>query len=502
MLFQGYGIVHPQVRREPEEKSFNCAFMTALVSLESFVGVIFASFCGAVIVGKISRAKSAASVRFSQRMIIRFGTGVMYTDDDDDRCNDEKEMPLAELEKERSKFPPPVLEFRIANCLFHIGNGEIINSKVSVVGSTILEKETDSRGMATTVITSVMGVTANLNMLKGMKESASKASNFIRKPFNRAMDSVSMRDDSSHNGSGSRRSSLPSPRKTGLANDRDSDHDPTENKVRVLRRISIIGHEAIEKALLKKRIMRRPPRTPSMDQLVPPKTEKQRRKAVICVEEDPTGGLAPKKLFYSLKIDCDNHPFFNRVWTIRHVLDADSPLLTERARRMVRECRGLWSAEACQAEYIRKNVNFQQLIVSFSGTSNVNGSDVYGLHVYDYKNLHVGYTFAPILQPAADGKLEVDLDDIDNIRIQRGGRAEAIDYYEMNIQHDNSETSEKMNDILDQKRAQFLRKNSKSSSIEEVASEFYDDSSDDAEDSEDLLVRRVSYHSVLRTSTR
>ena len=220
-----------------------------------------------------------------------------------------------------------------------------------------------------------------------------------------------------------------SSRRSNSTTDLDNPKKDGENegkkkeKKSVLKRVSKVGKDAVESVVLKKKLMR--VSTGQLEDTSDLSASKRRRNATV-MEEDPTGGLTPKKLFSSLKIESGNHPFFKRVWTIRHVLNADSPLISERARTILKETKGRWPAETCNHSFIRRNVDFQQLIVSMSGTTT--GTKVYGLHVYEYRNLHVGYTFSPILQYSPDGRLLVDLDSIDNIQEQRGGGAESINY--------------------------------------------------------------------------
>ena len=415
-------MIHPQIQKEHSETSFHCAFMTTLVSLESFVGVLFASFCGAVIVGKMTRAKSTASIRYSQRMVLRFGTGVMYTDDDDDRCSDADDKPVSDYEKSRTRFPCPVLEFRVANSLFGNDDGEITNAKISVVGSTLADKDKEKeRKSATGAGSGKHSHRQSFAVLKDMRNSASL---FIQKH------SLSLHPSSTSGRSTSGRSVS----STSSENEKKSNEEKGAKKEKsVLLRVSSFSQAALENVIVKKKMMR--PSVSGDDTAASEAPRKAAKEKTICVEEDPSGGLAPRKMFSSVRIESESHPFFKRVWTIRHVLNAESPLLSATASRMVKESRGLWPVEACNAEFIREHVKFHQMIVSMSGTTGA--SKVYGLNVYEYRNLHVGYTFAPILLTALDGKLDVDIDRIDNIREQRGGGAEPIDYYEANRRRHN-----------------------------------------------------------------
>lgn len=430
--------------------------------------------------GKMTRARSTASVRFSQRMILRFGMGVMGTDDDDDRCSDRLEKPVSEYDKRRLQYPCPVLEFRVANTLFGNVTGEIMNSKLSVVCGRLDDKKNENHASIRNSVMGIGGVVGattrpGLDVLRGMTQSASK---MLFRPFHDSSigtaggsdttsvtstnnlylaakksvtrtDSHSESNNSYHsfnNSISSIRNVFRSHPSAPLRRASSPEGGKMKGKTSVLGKISKVGRDAIEGAVLKKRLMRasatmqesiRDPIQDSGHDTSDASVKKDRRNA-ICVEEDPTGGLKTRKLFSSLSIECSTHPFFKRVWTIRHVLKADSPLLSERARQIIKESRGRWPAQICNHNFIRKHVDFQQLIVSLSGTTT--GNKVYGLHVYDFRNLHVGYTFSPILQYAPDGRLVVDIDGIDNMQEQRGGGAEAINYHEVSLQAESAET--------------------------------------------------------------
>ena len=413
---QGYGLIYPQIRRESEETSFHCAFMTTIVSLESFLGVLFASFCGAVIVGKMTRAKSTASIRYSQRMVLRFGIGVTNTNDDDDRCGDADDEPVSDYDRSRTLYPCPVLEFRVANSLFANDNGEITNAKIHVVGSTLANKDkrNDSGYRKSKSGTESSKHRSRQKVLAEMKNSASQ---FIRKHRPILPSSASSWSNTS--------ASTATEKKSKKGN------GTRKREKSVLLRVSAFSQVALENVMVKKKMLR--PKESLDDATIrrkPVTRTTTMEKKPICVEEDPSGGLAPRKMFSNIKTESEVHPFFKRVWTIRHVLNADSPLLSEKASRMIKESRGHWPSEACNAKFIRENVQFQQLIVSMSGTTGA--SKVFGLNVYEYRNLHIGYKFASILLTAMDGRMEVDVDGIDTVREQRGGGAEAIDIFEAN----------------------------------------------------------------------
>lgn len=127
----------------------------------------------------------------------------------------------------------------------------------------------------------------------------------------------------------------------------------------------------------------------------------------------------------ALQIETDKHPYFKRVWNIRHVLDENSPLLSTKARRMIEENNGCWPERLNDHSAVREHLHFNDCIVSFSGTANVSGSSVYAQKVYDFVDVIVGYTFANVLA-IEKGLVVVDAELLNDVKEQIGGGAEPI----------------------------------------------------------------------------
>ena len=98
----------------------NCLFITFICSLESFFGVLYSGFCGAILFGKVLRIQSHAQVIFSDPIVIRYGTGVQQGVDNDGDVEDEANA--------SKRIPCPVLEFRVINKLFGETGGEIMDA--------------------------------------------------------------------------------------------------------------------------------------------------------------------------------------------------------------------------------------------------------------------------------------------------------------------------------------------------------------------------------------
>ena len=126
----GYGMIFPQAAGSHENKessNTHCLGITILLSLESFVGITFVSFCSAIIFGRSTRYQSNAQITFSENMVIRFGDGIL-DDDEDDLEGDH----LGRIIHDECT-PCPIIAFRMVNLLHSNRKGEIIDANVSVV---------------------------------------------------------------------------------------------------------------------------------------------------------------------------------------------------------------------------------------------------------------------------------------------------------------------------------------------------------------------------------
>ena len=170
----GYGSYAPTVAQDSENPA-HCAFVTVICCIESFIGVLFGGFVGAIIYSKIDRVQSSAQVEFSHPMVIRYGSGVDSAwETEEDAAEEfgkeegEEGDPLFDPPPSLSghnltqaeekacailqaafrgaavrrgdtvkKVPCPVLEFRIANRLHSIEGGEIMDAVIHVVASQV-----------------------------------------------------------------------------------------------------------------------------------------------------------------------------------------------------------------------------------------------------------------------------------------------------------------------------------------------------------------------------
>lgn len=137
----GYGHAYPQVG-----ESGRCAFLNILCSIESFIGVLFAGSVGAVLFGKVQTIYTKPMLKFSDFCCVKYGTGTHEDESDDEFEEDEPVEPeLSESltqgsftkQSKGKRFTFPMVVFRIANELYDVKNGEIIN--LSVNGVAVVE---------------------------------------------------------------------------------------------------------------------------------------------------------------------------------------------------------------------------------------------------------------------------------------------------------------------------------------------------------------------------
>jgi hypothetical protein len=309
-----------------------CATVNGIVSLESFFGVLFASFISAIMFVKVARVQSIAQVEFCEPICIRYGSGVLIGTNDDTHKESEDE---SESMEELNDLPCPVLEFRIANRMHHVHGGEIIDAEVNVVAVVCDTQEKSS-------------------MLS-----------------NPANSSTAAMDDTAGKGA--------------VAD--------------VLPNSAAKPHPSSQEASMRK----------------------------DAFEEDPSGYLVPKTMFCSVDCETHEHPFFKRVFLIRHRLDHTSPLLKEPVREMIKANEGNWPCELNSAYNVKSSMHFDQLLVSIKGTSNAEAKAVYARKMYEFADVVVGYQFVTMIYRDHAGALRTNMGLLNDVVEQVGGGGEEID---------------------------------------------------------------------------
>merc|ERR1712151_210954 len=125
------------------------------------------------------------------------------------------------------------------------------------------------------------------------------------------------------------------------------------------------------------------------------------------------------------------NPFFKRIWIAQHILDDQSPLLLPRVRKLIRDNRGSWPHTLNTSESLRSSINFDQLVVSLNGTSNISGANVFTQKVYDHFDMNVGYKFVNLVyQDENTNRVMLDLEMINDVVEQSGGGGEILVNYD------------------------------------------------------------------------
>jgi hypothetical protein len=99
--------------------------------------------------------------------------------------------------------------------------------------------------------------------------------------------------------------------------------------------------------------------------------------------------------------------------------------LSCQARQSIVDNNGYWPDSLNNHEAVRASIRFNDCVVSFSGTANACGSHVYAQKVYDFADMHVGYSFANMLT-VRQGSIVMDSSLLNVVHEQVGGGAEPI----------------------------------------------------------------------------
>lgn len=142
---------------------------------------------------------------------------------------------------------------------------------------------------------------------------------------------------------------------------------------------------------------------------------------VIGIKIKGTIGRVTKSQYVRVNLVDFEHPFLSRVWHGVHILDATSPLLTDKARQRIKENEGSWPSNWFNPDVIRSKLEFHDLIVTVAGLSNVSAVTVHAYKRYKIGDVLIGFDFAPIVfRDAETGLLEVDLARANDVREQSG----------------------------------------------------------------------------------
>ena len=420
----GYGLVYPSTSSTIDAGSNiqHCFVVALLSSLEAFVGILFASFCLAIIVAKVTRVQSVAQVQFSDPIVIRYGTGLLLPEDDDEEEEKEEQEKVDSISKEsiknlqletisensttqiimdssrsynskiddnnkakrstttttgnnsllKRRMPCPALEFRILNKLHNVNSGEIIEATVNIIAIVTEEQYKEY---------------FHNNNLVGYRRFRK-----TKKKKKRKRQIIGQR-----------------------SNDMDRHNDGDENEMEE-DGSSLMDDEARHNKEREERLRN------SLSLSVMTRNDYRHSS----IEERKSQHIKPRA-FIKLEFDPAEHPYFKRIWTLTHVLDDRSPLLKAEARALVQMNHGYWPDSLNSAKGIQASIAFDHIIVKLSGTSNVDANTVHYTHVYEFDEVCVGYTFSSALYRSHEnGPLTVDESRLSVIVEQNGGGARRL----------------------------------------------------------------------------
>ena len=352
--------------------------------------MIYAGFTGGVIFAKVTRLTQRARVKFSDPLLVKFGSGVSSGGSLDKSLivNDSKGKSETNVDKETSEkdstveqtspAPFPVLEFRLANELHSVAASEIIGSQVKAV--VLIEAQQDGEEVGDALTKQI-----KMERLKRMRSR--------------------------------RRSSSTHPTTTDFSSHTNfSSHSTDDNP-------SLRSNQSIAAST-------RGASSPTSSVLDRTKHYFGNRKKKIDDQEPGSDLIVPRMIFATLDLDHSKYPFCQRLWTFCHTIDGKSPLLKSSARQRIMENGGVWPTEWNNAQGVRNAIRFNQIVVSFTGVCNINAADVYKQKVYDFVDLACGYQFVNPMYKSSSGKLKVDLDLMHDVVEQNGGGGESLDVLE------------------------------------------------------------------------
>ena len=396
----------------------------------------------------VARIQSVARVRWSDPICIRYGTGVSGVAYENDADNEEEEEGEDVETGIRKEIPCPILEFRLANELSFLKGGEIADASVVVVATTSAKKEgfgdfetfrddftppPPQQGFGTLGKTAMKMGAVSTQAAKKLSTQAAKKVGSASTQAAKTVGAVSTKAAKS-TGAALLGATRATSQVTGNLVQRINyqlSRPPRASLHGIAERLT--QEEQAEMTEVQPYSSQQEIEKKLADQLAEKLAAEQAKAAgVSLIEETRTAvfvpgddsGLAPAQIFHKLSIETDTHPFMKRIWNIRHCLDASSPLLSDKARRMIQQNGGFWPEEFNHYSAVREHLHFHEIIVTFSGTANVSGSTVFSQKVYAFVDVNVGYSFAQILHVSSDGKLLVDMHLLNDVKEQVGGGAE------------------------------------------------------------------------------
>lgn len=345
----GYGQVAPSGE--------DCYPIRVCCSFFAFIGLLFNSLSAAIFFSKLERVLTKASVTFSSSVCLQFAT----IDADRGASMDSyRKMGFGLGSLEGEAVPYPFLEFRIIN--------DHANHKSRAV-----------RNASCAALVSLSGKHADL-MSSETQHSPELYKEFVTK-------SHSMDEFSEHNNTTSGSTTLSrasSKRKQNFYNAAKAAMK-TSAPARLYKFSSLDSDESSK---------REEENADAILEIVDPSHRRSRsaerinrqqiclsesiRQTAIIVQENDTGkgqqATPEGRIYFPLELEQSTNPYMNKVWYLRHTLNANSPLLKHSVREKLKRD-GVWDADLnTYQDMIASLVDFHKISITFKGTSSASNS--------------------------------------------------------------------------------------------------------------------------------
>mmetsp|Transcript_3759 Transcript_3759/g.6934 ORF Transcript_3759/g.6934 Transcript_3759/m.6934 type:complete len:419 (-) Transcript_3759:47-1303(-) len=382
---------------------------------------------------------------------MRYGSGVLV-----EAKSQEKEQ--HQDEADNSPIPYPVMEFRVANEGFARHSGEIANAKIQVWASISSRKA--AQGLREVAKKNATGMSRQQRKRKQQKmnkkgeeemQEAKKSSssnstyqmgNFFKSVGHTMADtatSMGKQVGKTLVGSYHQGNSM-APSLSDISETKSIDDGPSQasglsllSKERSSSRMGEVSRDnsqAMQNLLMQSVVLqdlggKTTPRDRAGNVLDDPQ---QRTPGVIMMDE---GEFSSPTIYSRVELENDSHPFFKRIWTLRHRLNKDSPLLNGEGAMILERFHANggkgWPPELNSYQKLREIVTFEDISVTLSGTDHTTGNSVYGNTSYTSSDLVVGYRFAnALMKSERTGEVGVDLLLVNDVLEQHGGGGEPL----------------------------------------------------------------------------
>lgn len=407
----GYGMISPATSSlfnddmERFRKQHRCAFMGFMLSFECLLGILYISLASAIIFGRLTQFQNNAQVKFSSVLLVRYGEGARNVFNQDSCSFSSSSSDGDDEDDEDDDLPCPVLIFRIANLLNSPTSRQIFSASINAVATVDVKNSMIDMPVS----------------LEKQRRHALQSSRILMNPsgFN-PLHSSSFHPMNALNPAiqGIKKIvKIPSPDnlkkvvKLPPGGSKEKDENPSA--------------QATDDTSLKDK---RAEFLNSNGKLAAKDDTKERSllaQSMLIVDglshdinaQDDVANL----VFANIPITPNVHPYFTTTWRVMHELNENSPLLSKALRKEIKENKGHWPADKSHEKAVTDAIDFDQLMICFSGMSAATCSEVSHNHVYEKKDMKVGYQFKSILMNS-NGTLYVKPGDIDEIKLQDARR--------------------------------------------------------------------------------